>query len=203
MQIIAAGHGVHIHYLAGKGQPLHQLASHGAGVYLLYAYAPGGNDRLFNGPQRLRGQREGLDQRPQLLPLLTGQLVHPPLGRNAAFGHHHRDKGMGQQCLQRVAKGPVGAPLKVPQHPGIQLLRGQPRLAVDGDAVIGGNIHIAAGGQGQRPADAKMGEQHLAQLAVYHLAGFLLDEVQRYIAQRKPHQRGKLLVRILADDGHQ
>ena len=110
---------------------------------------------------------------------------------------------MGQQCLQRVAKGPVGAPLKVPQHPGIQLLGGQPRLAVDGDAVVGGNIHIAAGGQGQRPADAKMGEQHLAQLAVYHLSGFLLDEVQRYIAQRKPHQRGKLLVRILADDGHQ
>ena len=48
-----------------------------------------------------------------------------------------------------------------------------------------------------------MGEQHLAQFVVYRFTALFFDEGQRDIAQRKAHQRLKLLVRVFADDGDQ
>ena len=91
-----------------------------------------------------------------------------------------------RQIDQGFCKVPVGVFLKIPQHPGVQLLFVQPRLQVDFQMILMvlKITQMGAGGEHQRTGDAEVGKEHFAQLGIELLAA-LVEGREYYVAQRK------------------
>ena len=142
-----------------------------------------------------------LHQAHQLPLLLPGDLVGLCGRVNAPACHHDRLHTGRQQLDQRPLGGMVGQQGKIPGDAVIELLLAQGGLQVDLGVVLV-LFHIAqmAGrAQGQRAADAKVGEQHLALLLKDVLA--VLKKGQGHIFQGKPHHL--FAVRVMADQTDQ
>ena len=142
-----------------------------------------------------------LDQLHQLPLLLPGDLVCLGGGVNAPARHHHRLHAGRQQLDQRALRRVVCQQGKVPGDAVVQLLFAQGGLQVDlRDVPVLFHIPQMAGrAQGQRPADAKVGKQHLALLVKDGLA--VLQQGQGDVFQRQPHHL--FAVRVAADKADQ
>ena len=142
-----------------------------------------------------------LHQAHQLPLLLPGDLVGLCGRVNAPACHHDRLHTGRQQLDQRPLGGMVGQQGKIPGDAVIKLLLAQGGLQVDLSVVLM-FFHVAqmAGrAQGQRAADAKVGEQHLALLLKDILA--ILKKGQGHIFQSKTHHL--FAVRVMADQTDQ
>ena len=142
-----------------------------------------------------------LDQLHQLPLLLPGDLVCLGDGVDAPARHHHRLHTGGQQLDQRTLRRVVCQQRKVPGNAVVQLLLAQGGLQVDlRDVPVLFHVPQMAGrAQGQRPADAKVGEQHLALLVKDGLA--VLQQGQGDVFQRQTHHL--FAVRVAADKADQ
>ena len=142
-----------------------------------------------------------LDQLHQLPLLLPGDLVCLSGGVDAPARHHHRLHTGGQQLDQRALRRVVCQQGKVPGDAVVQLLLAQGGLQVDlRDVSVLFHIPQMAGrAQSQRPADAKVGKQHLALLVKNGLA--VLQQGQGDVFQRQTHHL--FAVRVAADKADQ
>jgi len=149
----------------------------------------------------VNGHLPVLDQLHQLPLLLPGDLVCLGGGINAPARHHDRLHTGGQQLDQRALCRVVCQQGKVPGDAIVQLLLAQGGLQVDlRDVSVLFHIPQMAGrAQGQRPADAKVGKQHLALFVKDSLA--VLQQGQGDVFQRQTHHL--FAVRVAADKADQ
>ena len=190
---------VHIDHLAGEIQIRVFSAPHRPRLNFPHADPAAGHHGLRQRPRRPHGQREPLQRAQQRLPLRRGHLVARQVFRQPAQPRKQLRQPRRQQSRQHVRQLLFAIGEEVPPQPGVQLLPAQPRLQVQPQLRAAGWLRqVAAGLEHQRPADPKMGEQHLSQLAVQ----VLLPARQRqcYVLQAQPLQgAGPVFLRFQPD----
>ena len=107
-----------------------------------------------------------LEKPEQLLALFPGDGIHLAVGVDTGGCHHLGDHLLGKQIIQCVAEIVVAVFFKVRQQSAIHLHLIETGLEIDLQmiALLVKAAHMGRSGQGQRAADAEVGEHQLSQL---------------------------------------
>ena len=111
--------GIHVDHFPGEVQPGEQLALHGGGLYLLHVHAAPGDNGLGQGTPGAQGDGQGLERRPQLFTLPTGDLPADALPADACQVGEQGAEPQGQKARQYVLQLLAGLGRKVPLQPEV------------------------------------------------------------------------------------
>lgn len=104
-----------------------------AGCIFLHVHAAPGDNGLGQGTPGAQGDGQGLERRPQLFTLPTGDLPADALPADACQVGEQGAEPQGQKARQYVLQLLAGLGRKVPLQPEVQLLWGQAGFQIQGD----------------------------------------------------------------------